>query len=126
MGIRVPALGTLLKYGMGTGEPWLHLGLDAPVEDWKRLLVNQEGRCGVCRRGAPELPIPKRGDCPYLNIDHEHVRGWAKMILPAEKRLYVRGLCCTRCNHYVLTRFATATLHRQAADYLDRYSGGAA
>lgn len=120
MGIRIPQAGTLLKYGMGTVSPWIELGLDAPVEDWKRMLVNQGGGCGVCGRVAEELPIPKRGDCPYLNIDHEHVRGW-KMLMPAERRMYVRGLCCTRCNHYVLTRFATPFLHRAAADYLERH-----
>ena len=69
------------------------------------------GCCEVC--GRP--PKNKR-----LNIDHEHVPGWRKMP-PAKRKLYVRGLVCTIDNHYVLTKYADALRHRQAANYLARY-----
>lgn len=115
--IRTPAPTTLLKYGFGMGP--MALGA-TPLEDWEALLDKQRGACGVCGRGHLELPKPRDGGPPRLNIDHEHVRGW-KLMSPEMRRQYVRGLCCTRCNHYVLTRFATAELHILAAEYLVRY-----
>lgn len=111
-GIRVPAVATLAKYGL-------------TIAAWKRILTAQRYGCGVCKRQAPELPVPKRGGVPFLAVDHEHVKGWAEMVRKNDpvRLKYVRGLCCTRCNHFVLTRYATPELHRLAADYLDRYAG---
>lgn len=108
-GIRVPAVTTLAKYGL-------------THDDWRRILDVQRWGCGVCKRTAVELPTPARGGHPFLAVDHEHARGW-KHMLPDERRNYVRGLCCTRCNHFVLTRYATPELHRLAAEYLDRFAG---
>lgn len=116
--IRQPTTGTLLKYGFGM-DPYA-LG-PTPLEDWEELLGLQKGGCGVCHRGHTELPQPKDGGPPRLNIDHEHVRGW-KLLPPIERRRYVRGLCCTRCNHYVLTQFATIELHLEAARYMTEYA----
>jgi hypothetical protein len=99
---------TLAKYGLSEGE-------------WKYLLKSQGGGCGVCERTAEALPTPKRGGAPFLAIDHEHVRGW-KIMSPELRKLHVRGLCCTRCNHFILTRYGTPALHRAAAEYLERHS----
>lgn len=106
-GIRVPSQSTLDKYGLTVGA-------------WKFILRRQGGGCGVCARQAADLPIPRTGSPPFLAIDHDHVKGW-KLMKPELRREYVRGLCCTRCNHFVLTRFATPELHRLAADYLESY-----
>jgi hypothetical protein len=91
-----PAPSTLGKYG-------LTLAL------WEQLLEEQDGLCGVCAK-----PFPK------LVVDHVHVRGY-KLMRPEARRKYVRGLCCTTCNHFVLTRYADARKHELAASYLRRY-----
>ena len=70
----------------------------------------QRWGCAVCGKE------PKR-----FVIDHEHAPGW-KWLDAATRRTYVRGLTCDSCNHYVLTRYADANKHRQAAEYLDRYA----
>lgn len=115
MTVRIPNLSTLAKYGFGEGEWAL---ADDALEDWSLLLEEQRGGCGVCGRVPP---APRNSDIPYLVVDHDHVRGWK--IFPAEvRRMHVRGLCCTRCNHFVLTRYATAELHIQAAAYLERHA----
>jgi hypothetical protein len=93
-----PAPATVAKYGM-------------TLEDWEALLIEQGGVCGCC--GQP----PKNG---RLVTDHEHVAGW-KTMGPEDRKKYVRGLCDVACNHWVLTRYATADRHRGAAAYLDRY-----
>lgn len=98
LGVRIPAPATLEKYGLSMAA-------------WKRMLKRQGGVCGVCGR----VPESQR-----LVIDHDHVPRWKYM--PPEKRvLYVRGTCCNTCNHYVLTRYADAKKHEQAALYLRRY-----
>lgn len=94
--IRDPSPQTLARYGM-------------TLRDWKQLAVAQDWRCAVCRRQ------PKR-----LVIDHAHVPGF-KHMTPEERKRHVRGLCCDSCNHFVLTRWADAKKHRQAAMYLDAH-----
>lgn len=49
--------------------------------------------CGVC--GEMETAQGRT----QLSIDHEHVEGWDQMT-PEERRHYVRGLLCLRCNRY--------------------------
>src|ERR1051325_1789571 len=93
-----PAESTVAKYGM-------------TLDDWEALLVEQGGTCGVCHRP------PKNG---RLVTDHQHVAGW-KSMPPEQRKRYVRGLCDIACNHWVLTRYATAELHRGAAEYIERY-----
>lgn len=96
--VRVPTRATLRRYGLDLG-------------DWLIILERQGRTCGGCPY------VPASG---ILHIDHEHVRGFAKMP-PDEKRQYVRGLACWRCNSVPLRRGATPTNLRKAADYLDRY-----
>jgi hypothetical protein len=97
MGVKEPAPTTLARYGL-------------TLAAWKSLRDAQGGLCGVCSKDAPRLVI-----------DHEHVKGWKQM--PDDLRvLYVRGLCCPSCNHFVLTRYADAEKHRQAARFLDDYA----
>lgn len=69
--------------------------------------------CQVC--GNP--PKPGR----RLHVDHEHVRGFKRMT-PAEKREYVRGVVCWKCNSILLRRGVTPDNLRGAARYLDRYA----
>lgn len=98
-GILVPLETTVAKYGI-------------TLMEWSYMLEDQDFACGCCGK------VPSSG---RLFIDHEHVRGWTKMP-PEERRFYVRGLACYVCNRFVLNYRINATLLRQAADYLDRYS----
>lgn len=83
-------------------------GLDA--ESFWQLWKDQGEACGVCLSDAHERYV----------IDHEHVRGWAKM-LPEQRKLYVRGLIGIAENHYILTRYANAARLKLASEYLARF-----
>lgn len=96
---RIPTRQTLRKYGLS-------------VEEWRDILVTQDGGCGVCGK------VPASGT---LHIEHEHVRGWAKMA-PEEKKQYVRGLACWFCNTNLLRIGTSPARLRAAADYLERYA----
>jgi hypothetical protein len=93
-----PVLSTVQKYGL-------------TLEDWERMLDEQGGVCAVCQK------VPKTG---RLVVDHVHRRGY-KLLPPEDRRKWVRGLCCTVCNHFVLTRYADALRHQQAAEYLLKF-----
>lgn len=68
MKIKYPLPKTLEKYGL-------------TKKDYRNIMVRQEYKCPVCGN-----LLAKR-----TNIDHAHVKGWAKM--PSEERkLYVRGI----------------------------------
>lgn len=89
---------TLEKYGL-TKKDY--------KEHWKR----HNGFCPICGTR------PKNG---RFNIDHEHVKGWAKM--PPEKRkLFVRGLVCFFCNRYYLARAININKAANIMDYLSEY-----
>lgn len=90
-----PAPNTLARYGLSLAE-------------WRDMYEAQGGKCGVCRKKKK------------LVIDHEHVANWKKME-PKVRKLFVRGLACNFCNHWVIGYRVTAKLHRQAARYLDAY-----
>lgn len=93
--VRIPAVGTLRRYGMALGE-------------WAELLEAQGGGCAVCLR------VPPSG---ILCVDHLHVRGWKKM-LPADRRKWVRGLLCSYCNHRFVTKGMTVEKAERVAAYL--------
>lgn len=95
LGVTLPSRATLRRYGMSQ-------------DDWLDLLREQKSVCGVCR-----LP-PKNGK---MVVDHHHVKGWKKM-RPAQRKLFVRGLCCSFCNFYLLGRMMTANRADAVARYL--------
>lgn len=97
--ILVPTKATLQKYGL-------------VEETWRVILDRQGGVCGACH---------KEPKSHRLTIDHEHVRGWAKMAT-ADRPPFVRGLLCYMCNHYRLARGATVSNLRGGADYLEAYA----
>ena len=96
----LPSEGTLNKYGLDL-EEWLGF---IPVVDGVRV-------CRIC-----EQP-PRTG---RFVVDHQHVPQW-KSMPPETRKLYVRGVICTTCNHYVLTRYGSPLRHRNAALYLEEY-----
>jgi len=81
------------------------------MDDWRGILERQGGCCYVCRR------VPSSG---RLCIDHEHVRGW-KRLPPEERRLYVRGLLCFRCNSTFVSRGMTVERAQNIVLYLSEY-----
>jgi len=96
--ILVPTALTLKKHGLDEHA-------------WRVILDRQRGVCGACGTLPPSL---------RLNLDHEHVRGYAKMS-DENKRKYHRGLLCMMCNRYRLARGATFQNLQGAANYLRAY-----
>jgi hypothetical protein len=91
-----PTKATLSKYGLTELE-------------WRALYARQRGKCGVCGTS------PER-----FHIDHEHARGWKRMP-PAERKKYVRGLACPRCNWRFMPVGLTGEIARGIARYLTAY-----
>jgi hypothetical protein len=98
--LKLPSEATLAKYGL-TLDEWL--GFIPEVEGVKI--------CRVCEKA------PHTG---RFVVDHKHVPGW-KLKPPAERKRFVRGVICTTCNHYVLTRYGTPLKHRNAALYIEEF-----
>jgi len=78
------------------------------VADYRTMMKAQNGRCAVCER----RPGPKRS----LDVDHEHQPG-EKRLTGAQRRFFVRGLLCHRCNRGLGLLPQTA----EGADNLLRY-----
>lgn len=74
---------------------WLTTVYGLTVEDYDRILAQQGGACGICRK------FPKPGK--RLAVDHDHQTG------------FVRGLLCFLCNRRVLGARSAAVLIRTAA-----------
>ena len=105
-GINVPAADTLRKYGL-TFSAWLDIVDQDVVDDCEGAVW----LCPVCRK------TPRTG---RTVVDHFHVRGW-KTMSPLLRVKYVRGVVCTTCNHFILTRYGSPEKFRLAAAYLERY-----
>src|ERR1019366_1975396 len=69
-------------------ELWRNYGIS--LDTYYDMLAIQSGVCAICKFG------PTTGD-KRMCVDHIHVDGWEDMP-PEERRLYVRGLLCERCN----------------------------
>lgn len=93
-----PTKPTLARYGLTLAE-------------WERLFTDQGSVCACCRK-------PSRSG--RYCVDHEHVKGWAKMD-PAHRRWFVRGIVCNNCNHRLLGRFMTLAGARAIIAYLEAY-----
>lgn len=96
LGIVVPAARTLRRYGL-TPTAWLEI------------LAEQGWQCPICERRVENW-----------NTDHEHVPGWAKMA-PAQRRRYVRGVLCVRCNWKIVKSRMEARVAENVARYLRAY-----
>jgi hypothetical protein len=94
--MRVPTDQTLAKYGLSKKE-WASF-----------LTLDKDGNpiCPICERFL-DKPV----------TDHKHVPRY-KTFPPEVRKQYVRGITCIACNHYVLTRFANAIRHTNAAKYI--------
>jgi hypothetical protein len=75
-------------------------------------MADEQGEaCFVC------LQKPTKG---RLCIDHEHVKGW-KHMPPDQRKLFVRGLLCFRCNTTYVGRGASIERAERVALYLKQY-----
>jgi hypothetical protein len=105
--IKVPRPASLRKYG-----------LDAAA--YVEIAARQNFACFVCEKLPPSLT---------LDVDHQHVRGFAKLP-PAQRRRHVRGLLCRFCNMRLVAKGMTAAKAARVALYLAafdaRMTGGAA
>lgn len=99
MPLLTPTPSTLKKYGL-------------PLEVWQTMADQQGHACAVCKQE------PTKG---RLCIDHEHVKGWKKMI-PSERVKYVRALLCFRCNTTYMGRGITVERSRGVTAVLEEYS----
>lgn len=79
-------------------------------DDFDGILTAQGGVCAICQ-GLPN---------GRWNIDHEHVRGWAKMT-PNRRKMYVRGILCWRCNRYYAGPGITISRAQSMMTYLLDY-----
>lgn len=110
-----PSGGTLRTYGL-------------TVDDWLAMARRQGYACPICRQ-----PFGDRA----LVIDHEHVRGWRarkrklksgkvraskdqRVMTPAQRREYVRGILHAWCNGYV-RRWLTLERAESIVAYLKVY-----
>jgi hypothetical protein len=93
-----PKHASLKKYGI-TQEEWLEI-------------ANKQGHvCPIC--GNP----PKNG---RLVTDHEHIKGYKKMPT-CNRRTYIRGLPCLRCNLMYLPVGLTVDKAKNIVKYLEAY-----
>jgi hypothetical protein len=88
------------RRGMSRREWNLQKMYGLSLEDYDRLLAEQDGGCAVC--GATESGT-YRGN-PFLHVDHDHATG------------EIRGLLCGKCNRML----------GQAEDSVDRLMAAAA
>ena len=76
---------------------WRHHGIDITIEEFDRRVMDQGGRCAICRA----LPSGRR-----LIVDHDHETG------------AVRGLLCDYCNRRLLIPRNTPEVLMNAVRYL--------
>ena len=93
-----PSKATVKKYGLN-------------LEEWKAMADAQNHACFVCKQE------PKKG---RLCIDHEHIKGWKKMP-PEQRKKFVRGLLCWRCNTTFVGRAITVERSKAVTEYLENY-----
>lgn len=75
------------------------------IEDYKALLIRQNGQCAICLRDKGN----DRGH--RLHIDHDHATG------------LVRGLLCSRCNSAIGYFDEQPVRLRRAASYIEKWRG---
>lgn len=77
------------------------------LEDFERMLLEQNGVCAICR--SPESVVHRKsGKVQPLSVDHCHRTG------------KVRGLLCVRCNHTLGRCNDDPVMLRRAVEYLER------
>src|SRR5438046_2851613 len=81
--------------------------------EYNEMLALQNGLCAIC------------GNPPKINrlaVDHEHIKGYKKL-LPAEKKKFIRGLLCMICNYRYVCRGMNLAMAEKVVKYLSEYEG---
>ena len=78
--------------------------------EYNKLLKLQKGVCALC--GNPPKNVS-------LHVDHVHVVGFKKLP-PEEKRKFIRGILCFRCNKFKVGRL-DYEWSKKITDYLEKY-----
>lgn len=78
-------------------------------EEWMDMFRAQGSCCAICKQGDKQM-----------TTDHQHVKGWKKMV-PEERKKYVRGILCVWDNFRVLRRGITLAKLKNAVTYLESY-----
>ncbi len=92
--VKEPSAKTLAKYGLDPALFW----------------AMSPGHCHLCGTDLTGK---------MLFIDHEHVKGFAKMP-PEQRRTYVRGILCYGCNRFKVCK-NTLNTAIDVAEYLRQY-----
>ena len=79
-------------------------------KQYEKMLKSQMGKCALCG----SLPMSRSHA-----VDHEHIKGYKKLE-PKEKRKFVRGLLCFRCNKFKVGRLDLEWA-KKIYDYLKKY-----
>jgi hypothetical protein len=74
-------------------------------EQYRNLLLKQEGRCAGCGKG--ETSLNRNGEVRSLAVDHCHTTG------------AVRGLLCDGCNNAISRANDSPSILRRLAAYLE-------
>lgn len=98
----------------GNRHSKLHASYGLSIEEYERLLNEQNGLCKLCRM------INDHGRA--LSVDHLHVPGFDTLSM-VDKRKLVRGLLCERCNRALGLLRDDPTLMRICAEYVERFNG---
>lgn len=77
------------------------------LEQYEKLLDQQNGCCAICDRHHSEFP-------KSLCVDHVH---------SGENKGAIRGLLCSNCNHRLIGDRIDGALFRKMADYVEQHTG---
>jgi hypothetical protein len=97
-------------YAMDWKDHHLRTTFDITLADYGRMLVEQEGKCGIC--GGEETST-RNGKVKALGVDHDHTTG------------KIRGLLCVACNTGIGKFKDNRDLLLAAVKYLDKHAGTA-
>lgn len=81
----------------------LKLSYNLTLEDYDKLLREQDGKCAICGTDTPT------GKWKVFAVDHCHKTG------------IVRGLLCNECNRGIGLLRDSSDILKKALDYLNRY-----
>lgn len=88
-----------MQNGNGQTRNWQNRGVEFTVEDYERMLKEQDGKCAICTTQL--LMEPQKPP-----LDHDHATGM------------VRGILCKSCNHLLGLAKDDVSILLAAAQYI--------
>lgn len=74
------------------------------LAQYNELLKKQGGGCAICSKTPEE-------EGKSLAVEHDH------------KSMFIRGICCSYCNKYLIGRHRDPIILRKIADYVSQHTG---